>query len=63
MGRPPAPLVLSAPETIHLARRIERLRLSNSQQVARSGALLERCQDTCDIIAAARSRLSSPSAS
>jgi hypothetical protein len=63
MRRRPAPVVLPAPESIDLAERIERLRVSSSQQLARSGDLIERCRQTRTIIAAARSaRVSSPAA-
>jgi CRP/FNR family transcriptional regulator, cyclic AMP receptor protein len=63
MRRRSAPLALPPPETIYLAERIERLRVSSTQQLARSGLLLERCRDTRKIIAAARTaRLSSSAA-
>jgi hypothetical protein len=59
----PTRLAIPAPETIYLAERIERLRISSTQQLARSGALIERCQDTRRIVAAGRTaRLSSSAA-
>lgn len=59
----PTRLAIPAPETIYLAERIERLRISSTQQLARSGALIERCKDTRRMVAAGRTaRLSSPAA-